>query len=113
MDASRLYSGYRWLMLLSVSTSILSITTEMVGFAPILGEIAKDLNVSMGSATNLMMAFVLANAFVLTWGGVVCDKYGITKALILGLLCCSVPSIFMPWIGHSFKTVFICRWQEI
>jgi MFS family permease len=81
----------------------------MVGYAPILGEIAKGLKIDMGAATNLTMIFVLSAAIVLILGGAICDKYGITFVLVLGLLCASVPAILMPWIGQSYKAVFFSR----
>jgi MFS family permease len=109
MDERSVYSPYRWAMLLATSFAVMSIFIDMIAIAPILGDVAKDLGVGMGAATNLMMGFALATACVLMWGGVVCDKYGITAALVLGLLCASVPATFMPWIGHSFWAVMVAR----
>jgi len=109
MNEKGMYSSYRWLILLAGCVAILSAYTDMIVYAPILGGIAEDLKIGMGPATNLMMAFVLAVAFVLIWGGVVCDKYGITSALVLGLLCASVPAVLMPWIGHNYGVVLLFR----
>jgi predicted MFS family arabinose efflux permease len=81
----------------------------MIVFAPILGDIAATLSVDMGTATNLMMGFVVSVAFVLTFGGFVCDKYGITMAIILGLLCTSLPAVLMPILGNSYTSVLIGR----
>ncbi len=96
-------------MLITTSIAIMAIYIDMIAYAPILGEIAKGLKVDIGQATNLMMGFVLATACVLIWGGVVCDKYGITTALVLGLLCATVPATFMPWIGQGYGAVFVSR----
>jgi MFS family permease len=82
---------------------------DMIAYAPILGEIAKKLSIEIGTATNLMMGFVLSVACVLIWGGVVCDKFGMTAALVLGLLCSTVPTALMPWIGNNFATVMLAR----
>lgn len=109
MNEKGMYSSYRWLVLLTGCVAILSAYTDMIVYAPILGGVAEDLKIGMGSATNLMMAFVLVVAVVLIWGGVVCDKYGITVALVLGLLCASVPAVLMPWIGHNYGVVLFCR----
>jgi predicted MFS family arabinose efflux permease len=81
----------------------------MIAYAPILGEIAGKLHIEMGAATNLMMGFVLSVACVLIWGGVVCDKFGITSALVLGLLCSTVPTAIIPWIGDSYPAVMLAR----
>lgn len=104
-----MYSGYRWVMLLATCIAVISIYIDMITFAPILGEVAKDLQLNMGTATNLMMGFVLATACVLIWGGVVADKAGITFAQVLGLLCATIPATLMPWIGHSYTSVFVSR----
>jgi MFS family permease len=109
MEEKEMYSGYRWLMLLATCIAVMSCYIDMIAYAPILGEIAKGMQLDMGAATNLMMGFVLATACVLIWGGTVSDKYGITFAQVLGLLCATVPATFMPWIGHSYGPVFVSR----
>jgi MFS family permease len=109
MDEGSRYPGHRWLVLFSVSFSVISATIAMTAFAPILSEIGTDLKVPIDLATNLMMGYVLANAFFLFFGGAVCDRYGITLSMVLGLLCCALPASIMPWAGHEFKTVFIFR----
>ena len=103
------YPSHRWLMLMCASLSICSIYIDMIVYAPILGDVAKSLNVEMGSAANLMMGFVLSVACVLIWGGVVCDRYGIAPALVLGLVCASVPPVLMPFLGDSYAAVFAGR----
>jgi MFS family permease len=109
MDEKSIYTPYRWLMLLAASMAILSAYVDMIAISPILGDVAKGLGIDMGSATNLMMGFVLAIACVLIWGGVICDKYGVTAALVLGLFCATVPATLMPWLGNSYGAVLILR----
>lgn len=102
-------SSYRWLVLAAGCLAISSIYMDMIAYAPILGEVARKLSVEMGTATNLMMGFVLSVACVLIWGGVVCDKFGITAAFVLGLLCSTVPTALIPFIGDSFTAVMAAR----
>lgn len=109
MQENSMYSSHRWYILLAGSVAIMSLYINMIVFAPILGDVGASLKVDMGMATNLMMGFVLSVAFVLTFGGVVCDKFGITAALILGLLCTSLPAVLMPIIGNSYHVVFVGR----
>jgi MFS family permease len=109
MNNRAVYPSYRWLILLVQVIATISFSIDLIGYAPILEEITKELKVDMGAATHLMMGFVLTSAIALTCAGAVCDKYGITFVLILGLLCASVPATFMPWIGHSYKIVFLSR----
>lgn len=109
MEEVRGQAGHRWLVLSAGCLAICSIYMDMIAYAPILGEIAKKLNVEMGAATNLMMGFVLSVACVLIWGGVVCDKFGITAALVLGLLCSTVPTAIIPLIGGNYVAVMLAR----
>ena len=109
MNRVEQYTSYRWLVLLAGSLAICSIYVDMIAYAPILGEIASKMHIEMGTATNLMMGFVLSVACVLIWGGVVCDKFGITVALVLGLLCSTVPTAIIPWIGDNFTAVMLAR----
>jgi len=112
MQENSMYSSHRWLILVAAGVAIMSLYINMIVFAPILGEIASSLKVDMGAATNLMMGFVLSVAFVLSFGGIVCDKYGITAALVLGLLCTSLPAALMPWLGYSYPAVFLGRLMQ-
>lgn len=109
MQHNSMYSSHRWFVLLAGSAAIMSLYVNMIVFAPILGDVAATLKVDMAMATNLMMGFVLSVAVVLSFGGVVCDKYGMTTALVLGLLCTSLPAALMPMIGNSYNAVFIGR----
>ncbi|MFC1835730.1 nitrate/nitrite transporter [Thermodesulfobacteriota bacterium] len=109
MESSYRYTGYRWVVLLVGSVAILSPFLDMIVYAPILGAVAKDLDVSLGHATGLMMGFVLALALVQIWGGIICDKFGIRVAQVSGLLCASLPATLMPLLGESFGVVFACR----
>ena len=109
MEEKTGYSSYRWAMLFSACLAIMSVYVDMIAISPILGDVANDLKVEMGAATNLMMGFVLATACVLIWGGVVVDKFGVTIATVLGLLCATVPATLMPMIGHDFGVVMVAR----
>jgi MFS family permease len=96
-------------MMLVSSIALMSCYMNMVAYAPILGEIAQGLRVEMGAATNLMTGFVFAAAVIMIWGGVICDRYGLTAALVLGLLCASVPPTLAPWMGESYAVALVSR----
>jgi MFS family permease len=96
-------------MLLATSAAIISIYIDMIVYAPILGVVAEDLGINMGAAANLIMGFVLSVAVVLILGGAVCDKYGVTTALVLGLLCASLPATFIGLMGDNYTAIFVAR----
>ncbi len=109
MEKENLYTPYRWLMLMSVSIAMISIYIHMTDIAPLLGEIAQSLDVNMGAATNLMTVMVASVACVMIFGGTVCDKYGITTALVMGLLLSGIASVCYPLIGSSYGIVVFLR----
>jgi MFS family permease len=109
MIDNRVYSPYRWVILLAGCLSLVSYSIDMIAYAPIFGEVAKDLNVDMGAAINLSVAFAMAVGVCMVLGGIFVDKCGITIALVVGLLCASLPAALMPWIGQSYAVVFVSR----
>jgi MFS family permease len=109
MDENGIYSPYRWLILLVGCLSFMSYSVDMIVYAPIFGEVAKDLNIDMGAAISLSVAFAMASGLAMILGGVLVDKCGITIALVLGLLCASLTAVLLPWIGHSYTIVFVSR----
>ena len=106
------YIHFKWLMMLAVCLGNVALQVNLISFAPILHEIAKDLNIGMGTATNLMVAFTLAGSFALIVGGFLCDRFGILFVLILGNLCGSLPTVLMPSIGTTYSAVFLARLIE-
>jgi MFS family permease len=109
MDDKSIYPAYRWLILLIGCLVIISYAIDMIVFAPIFGEVVKDLKIHMGAAIHLAMAFAIASAIAMMFGGMIIDRYGLTAAYVLCLLCASVPALLMPWIGHSYGVVFASR----
>ena len=103
------YVSYRWLVMLVACIAQISANIVFEAFAPIFEEVAKGLNIQMGSAINITTAFILAAAVSLFFSGMLCDKYGIAALLISGLFCIAIPSALMPWIGHSFTLIIIAR----
>jgi len=89
--------------------SLIAYAIDMIVYAPIFGEVANDLKIDMGTAINLSMAFALAAAMAMMFGGMIADRRGLTFVFVLGLACASLPATLMPWIGHSYTTVFITR----
>jgi MFS family permease len=90
--------------------SYINVQIINLSITPILPHIAQDLGVDLGVATNFMTVFLFSgNIIQLALGGVICDRFGILKTLLIGLLCAVVPSVLMPWLGHSYTGVFYAR----
>ncbi len=100
---------FRWFVLFTASLSFAAMQINMIAYAPLLADIAKNLGIDMGAATNLMAVFLFTASIALIVGGILCDRYGIMFVIILGLLCSSIPAVLMPWIGTSYQTVLWAR----
>jgi ACS family glucarate transporter-like MFS transporter len=108
-DSTR-YPKYRWLILIAAALSYANAQIINLSIAPDLHLIAQDLGIELGLATQLMSAFLFSGCILMfTLGGAVGDRFGILPTLLIGLLMAVVPAALMPWIGHSFKSVFWAR----
>lgn len=107
---STYYPKYRWLILIAASLSYANAQIVNLSIAPNLGAIAQNLGIELGLATQFMSAFLFSGCILMfTFGGAVGDRIGILPTLFIGLLMAVVPSALMPWIGHSFTSVFWAR----
>jgi predicted MFS family arabinose efflux permease len=109
MQNTETYPRYRWFVLTTASLAIMSCYMNVVAYAPLLGQIAVDLNVDTGMAMHLMSATYIVTAFILLGAGYICDRFGIRTALLAGLLLSTVPAVFVPWIGRNFSYLFTVR----
>ncbi|OPY75798.1 MAG: Major Facilitator Superfamily protein [Syntrophorhabdus sp. PtaU1.Bin058] len=109
MTGKEVYSGYRWVILALGCFVLISYSIDLIIFAPMFPEIARDLNVNIGDAFYLAMASIVTLAAAMVFGGFLVDRFGITFVFVLGLLCASVPAVLMPWLGQSYRLVFVAR----
>ncbi len=109
MDEKINYPAYRWLVLVTTCLVFISYTIDMIVYAPIFGEVAKDLQIDMGAAIQLSMAFAVALALGMILGGPLVDRCGIAFVFVIGMLCATVPATLMPWVGKTYTTVFVLR----
>ena len=109
MDGSIQYPRLRWLVLVTVVIGYIALSVNMIGFAPLLPEIAKDLKIDMGTATNLMTASAFYASVALIIGGFLCDRLGIMFVVILSLMGTALSTTLIPWLGTSYKAVLWIR----
>ena len=104
------YPRFRWLVLLSMFlvTAISDVT--MISPAPLMGVIAKSLNLPLGDATGYFMGvFNLAVAISCVVSGIVCDRWGFMPVLIFCSLALTLPTIALPYFGYNFEGVMSIR----
>jgi MFS family permease len=109
MNETIKYPAMRWLVLLAGGIAVLAGNMYIISFASILPDIAKDLGIDIGSATNFMSVFMLASATFIIVGGMLCDRFGIFFVLILSALFASGGAILMPLMGHQYSTALLAR----
>jgi MFS family permease len=103
------YPRFRWTMLVILCTAGISGTFANGGYAPILGVIAKNLNVPLGAATQLLTIAIFVMSAITIFAGHVCDRLGIAFTMCAGIILCVIPESLLPWIGNSYGNVFIVR----
>ncbi|MBI5445156.1 MAG: MFS transporter, partial [Deltaproteobacteria bacterium] len=110
MTEATVYPRFRWFMLLALVVITTAHSVIMIGPAPLMGVIAKEFGMSLGRATGAFMGlFNLFAALSCVAGGVVCDRFGITKSFFWGLVLLAVPSLALPFLGHTFEAVLVIR----
>ncbi|MCX5832032.1 MAG: MFS transporter [Deltaproteobacteria bacterium] len=109
MEKSGACPRYRWFVLTAASVAIMSCYMNVVAYAPLLGQIAADLNIGMSLAMNLISVTYIVTALALLVSGFFCDKYGTKPALLFGLFLSVVPAMLVPLIGRSFYALLAVR----
>jgi MFS family permease len=114
MNQSADYPRFRWLILISAVLGYITLQVTNLAVAPVLPQIAKSLNMNLGTASNLVMTpFLFSGCIILVLaGGAVCDRFGVLTAILMGLACATIPAALMPWIGHSATAVLWARIVE-
>lgn len=103
------YSGVRWLLLAAVSLGYIAGSAQIVSIAPLLEGIAGGLGVDLATANNFMILSMVFSVLGLIGGGFLADRFGILFLLLIGHLCAAIPSLLLPWIGHSYQVVLYVR----
>jgi MFS family permease len=103
------FPAMRWLVLLTGGLAILAGNMYIISFASILTDIAGDLGINIGTATNFMSVFMLAASIAIIVGGILCDRFGILIVLMLSALFASGGALLMPLLGHAYPTALLAR----
>ncbi|MBI5441420.1 MAG: MFS transporter [Deltaproteobacteria bacterium] len=109
-DPAPTYTPYRWFVALTLVVTSAAMQTTMIGFAPLMGVIAKDLHIGLAYATGAFMGgFTLVSALSALAGGSICDRFGVPRAYLLGSVLLIAPTLLLPYAGDSFGAVLAVR----
>jgi MFS family permease len=104
------YPGFRWYVLIAFLVLQISTTLISISPAPIIGDIAKSLNMSLGATTGSVMGVVnLVIAIACIVAGFLVDRFGFVKMLIVGALLMIIPTAALPLFGDSFPVLMGVR----
>ncbi|PLW77112.1 MFS transporter [Cohaesibacter celericrescens] len=103
------YSALRWAILAAICLAITSFQLVSMSYAPLLGEIAKDLSVDLPTAVQLMTYFMFFSSISFFVGGPFVDKFGPAASIVVSVLLAFLPTLATVWLGHSYNTVVVIR----
>jgi MFS family permease len=104
------YPGFRWYVLITFLVLQVSTTLISISPAPIIGDIAKSLNMSLGATTGSVMGVVnLVIAIACIIAGFLVDRFGFVKMLIVGAVLMIIPTAALPFFGDSFPVLMAVR----
>lgn len=107
------FPKYRWLMLASAVLAMFVAQMATMSFAPIMGIIAKDINISLGTAS---FGFLGMNLFSTAIGviiaGMLVDRMGAGRVMSGGIILIFLANSAIPLFGHSYIALVIIRMIE-
>ncbi|MDD2736787.1 MAG: MFS transporter [Desulfuromonadaceae bacterium] len=104
------YPRFRWLVLLAMFLATAASDVIMIYPAPLMGVIAKSLGMTLGDTTAYLMGlFNLVVAISCIVGGIACDRAGLMPVLVFSSLSVALPTLGLPFFGHSFEGVLAIR----
>jgi MFS family permease len=100
----------RWLILMMSSASALCAMMSSISFSPIIGDIARDVGVDLGTAS---VAFIGASTFAMAAGmavfGFLVDRVDVFRIVTGSLVALIVSSAAIPVFGHSYWAILMIR----
>ena len=106
---SQRYSALRWAVLAACCMAGACFQLAAMSYAPLLGEIAKDLSVDLSQSLQLMTYFMFFSTISFFIGGYFSDRFGAPASIIVSFLLASVPTFCTIWVDHSYYAVVVIR----
>ncbi|WP_005031321.1 MFS transporter [Holophaga foetida] len=105
-----MHKHFKWIVALSLGLVMGINGANLLAFAPILGEIARDLNIGIPLAQgSLLGIFLFVVALSAVAGGVLADRMGIMKTILSASLAGLIPNLLYPIVGHSLIAMIALR----
>jgi MFS family permease len=110
MNTSEHYSRFRWVILGQIVIVTMCSAIIMISFAPLMGVIAQDLRISIGSASfGFMGLHMLAMAVGCALSGYLIDRFGVFPVINCSVAVILVSNALLLWLGHSYWPIVAIR----
>jgi MFS family permease len=109
MNNAQAASPLRWAVLAACCMAGACFQLAAMCYAPLLGQIAKDLAVELPQAVQLMTYFMFFSSISFFVGGYFVDRFGAPASIIVSIMLASVPTLATLWFGDSYTAVVIIR----
>lgn len=104
------YPRFRWFSLLTLCVLTVATSVIMISPAPLIGIIAKSLQLGLGPTTGALMGlFNLALAAACIVGGFLCDRFGLVRVYTWSSVLMIVPTLALPYCGDSLGAAVAVR----
>jgi len=113
MTTSEHHTWFRWVVLGQILIVTFSSAMIMISFAPLMGIVAKDLGISIGTASfGFMGLHMLATAVSCAIAGYLIDRFRVFSVINASMVLLVVSNALLPWLGHSYWTTVAIRIAE-
>ena len=103
------HAGFRWAALAACCLTVISFQVSAMSCSPLLGEIARNLNVGLSQAVNVMTVFMLFAALSYFPAGYFSQRLSPSALLIISATFSAVGTASLLVLGHSYATVLLAR----
>jgi MFS family permease len=104
------YPKYRWFVLIAIFLTAVFTLGSTMGLSPLMGEVAKTLNLDLGATTGLVMLPALVAVVIgAIITGILMDKIGVAKVVFISTLGTFVAVLLTPVLAISVGGMLIFR----
>ncbi|MBP2650309.1 MAG: transporter transrane protein [Firmicutes bacterium] len=109
-NVSTEFPKFRWVILAVLCITQVCSSTILISIAPLMGVIAKDLGIDLGTASfSFMGLHFLATAISCIISGFLIDRFGLYKVLGGSLTVMAIANASLPFVGTTYEGVLAIR----
>jgi len=102
-------SKFRWAVLATSCSSVIAFQVAAMAYSPLLGDISRDLGISLAQSVNLMTVYMLFAAISYFIAGPLVDRLGAARLLTASAFLSAAPATLVLVSGHSYEAILAIR----